>query len=212
MHYTVGDGDIIRMGDYDLMCSHILPQPHGLGVVIPADFGMKVFAQNATLWAGLEYAPGFTFRRYGCLGCAYAMIASRAYYDVEPPGFMAALTRIGAIHGGYIDRPSRIPKAYDKLEWGGVIHWRDKPADIEFLRRELLLHGPVVVEIAYHPERPVLPKNQHFLMLLAVSDNSATVVDPIGGGVGELVGGRYTLPGWTPARAITGCRLLRVAN
>ena len=183
---------------------------------------IQSYSQTDPQWANTEFSPGYTFARYGCLVCSYAMIASQMYYDSSKPlTFAAKLRDVGAISGGMVSNPSRIPEAYPALNWGGAIHWRDKPADMAFLTKELRDNGPTVIELAYNPTSPVVYKNitgktiynTHFLVLLEIDGMDARVIDPIDGLTKRLLESRYYLPKWEhlgAQRIITGCRLLRV--
>jgi len=152
------------------------------------------------------------------------MIASQVYYDSSKPlAFAAKLRDIGAISGGMVGKPARIPEAYPALSWGGYMHWRTIAADMAFLEKELRDFGPTVIELAYNPVYPVIYKNitgktiynTHFLVLLEINGMDAVVIDPIDGETKRLTESRYYLPKWEylgAQRIITGCRLLRVVK
>ena len=192
---------------------------------VPEAPQIQSYSQTDPQWANFEFSPGYTFARFGCLVCSYAMIASQMYYDsAKPLMFAAKLRDVGAISGGMVSNPSRIPEAYPALNWGGAMHWRDKPADMAFLTKELRDYGPTVIELAYNPNLPVIYKNitgkiiynTHFVVLLALTGyNDGTVIDPIDGETKQIIGSRYYLSKWATAgakRVITGCRLLRVVK
>lgn len=205
--YTVYPGDDI----------HVAEAP------VPTKPLMASYAQTDPQWADVEYSPGFTFRRFGCLICSYAMIASQLYYEsAEPPAFAAKLTDVWAIANGMVARPARIPEAYPALSWHGAVHWRKEAADIGFLSKELMNHGATVIELAYNPAKPVIYQNitgktvfnTHFLVLLEITgDDDATVIDPIDGVTKSLRLSRYArTTAWGASRIITGCRLLRTVK
>ena len=191
---------------------------------VPVEPQIQSYSQTDPQWANTEFSPGYTFARYGCLVCSYAMIASQVYYDsAKPLTFAAKLRDVGAIGGGMVSSPARIPEAFPALSWGGAVHWRDVPADMAFLEKELRDNGPTVIELAYNPAYPVIYKNitgqvkynTHFLVLLEIDGLDAVVIDPIDGLTKHLTESRYYLPKWEflgASRVITGCRLLRVVR
>jgi hypothetical protein len=168
------------------------------------------YSQNDSRWAGLEYAGGSTFSQNGCLACSVPMVLS-LYYDPAPtpPEVAAALRSVEAFNGNLLSSPSRIPKAYPLVEWGGAIHWRTCPADLAFLAREIELYGAVIIELKWNPRGPLPQRgNQHFAVLVEVGGDDATVIDPWDGETKKLSESRYCLAGWSPARTIYGARLL----
>ncbi len=186
---------------------------------IPTKPLLASYSQTDPQWADTEYSPGYTFRRYGCLICSYAMVASQLHFaSAEPPTFAVKLKDVGAINGAWVDRPSRIPEAYPELRWHGAVHWRTEAADIGFLSKELAEHGATVIELAYNWKLPVVYKNTlgktiwntHFLVLLEITDDDAVVIDPMGGETISLIPSKYARSDWGASRVITGCRLLRV--
>ena len=191
---------------------------------IPVQPQIQAYSQTDPRWADVEFWPGFTFRRYGCLACSYASIASQIYYSsAQPPTFVVKLRDVGAITAGMVSKPARIPEAYPALSWNGAVHWRDVPADMAFLQKELREQGPTVIELAYTPTSPVVYKNilgntiwnTHYLVLLEIDGMDAVVIDPIDGQTKRLLESRYYLPKWEflgAQRVITGCRLLRVVK
>ena len=169
------------------------------------------YSQRDPRWANLPYNTGSTFAKNGCLVVCVAMIVSAAYPDrILPPEVADNLKRAGCFVGDYLSRPSRIPDAYPRLSWDGVVHWRDKPADMAFLRSELSTYGCAIAEVKWNPNgsQPQM-SNQHFVVVTELTaDGDAIIADPWDGDFKRLSASHYSLPGWTVARVITGLRLV----
>lgn len=180
------------------------PEPR-ISVMVP-------FSQNDSRWANDIYASRLTFAKAGCLVCCVAMVVSTAYPEVIlPPEVALSLKRAGVFVGDMLSRPSRIPDAYARLSWDGVVHWRTKPADMDFLQRELDTYGCTIAELKFNPSgASPATGNQHFVIVEHLTpDGDAGIVDPWDGQRKLLSESRYSLPGWTTARTLTGLRLVR---
>lgn len=173
------------------------------------------YSQNDPRWAALEYAGGTTFASAGCLVCCVAMILSTCCSDPDdPPEVAARLRDAGAFSGNLLSRPARIHDAYPSLvEWGGAVHWRTVPADLEFLARQLDRYRATIIELKWNPRGPSPERgNQHFTVLTGLdTDGEATVMDPWDGVEKLLSTTRYRLAGWSTGRTIYGIRMVQPA-
>lgn len=169
------------------------------------------YSQNDERWALQYYAGGVTFGKAGCLVVAVSMIASLAYAEAMlPPDVARALRLAGAFEGALLSHPARIPVALGLLEWAGVDHWRDGPADLDALEREIAAYGATICEVKWNPNGPSPEKNnQHFIVVEGLDAADAQIVDPWTGQRGNLGASRYRLPGWTVARTLYGMRKVR---
>jgi len=190
---------------------------------VPTKPLLASYSQTDPQWADMDFSPGCTFRRYGCLICSYAMIASQLYYEsAQPPTFARKLRDVGAINGAWVAKPARMPEAYPSLSWGGAIHWRNEAADIGLLQGELRNHGATVVELAYNPAKRVVYQNimgktiwnTHYVVLVELTgEDDGMIIDPIDGVTKSLRLSRYArTTAWGASRIMTGCRLLRVVK
>jgi len=181
------------------------PQP------TPEPARVVAFSQRDPRWAGEAYAGNTTFAQAGCLVTCVAMIASLAYADAPlPPDVARALRNAGAFAGGFLSNPARIPAALAQLEWGGVAHWREHPADLDALTHEIAAYGATIAEVKWNPRGP-MPQmgNQHFVIVEGLDGTDAQIVDPWDGERKQLSESRYRLPGWTVARTLYGMRMVR---
>lgn len=175
------------------------------------------WSQNDGRWRHSEYAPGFTFGQAGCLVCCVAMVASLAYPTEAPTPLEVAarLRAVWAFDGGLLTRPARIAQAYQRLTWGGAVHWRYMPAQLDMVAQEIADYGATVLEVAWNPKSSQRPDqgNQHFVLATGVRGGSAPdvqIVDPWDGLAKWLTESPYARPaGWTAARAVHGIRLVR---
>jgi hypothetical protein len=142
------------------------------------------------------------------------MMASLAYAErIEPPEVAHRLREAGCFSGGLLSRPSRIPDAFPRLAWGGVEHWRAKPADISSLRREIDANGATICEVKWNPSGPEpYQGNQHFIIAEGWVGDQLIIVDPWDGERKALDESRYRLPGWDVARTLYGLRMVRVSG
>jgi len=169
------------------------------------------YSQRDPRWAGQVYAGNTTFAQAGCLVTCVAMIASLAYADApQPPDVARALRDAGAFGGALLSYPARIPKALARLEWGGVAHWRERPADLDALASEIAAFGATIAEVKWNPNG-AMPQsgNQHFIIVEGLDAADAQIVDPWDGERKALSESRYRLPGWTVARTLYGMRMVR---
>jgi hypothetical protein len=169
------------------------------------------YSQNDPRWANEVYAGGTTFARAGCFVVSVAMMASLVYAEnILPPEVAHRLRQAGAFDGALLSNPNRIPDAYSRLAWGGFVHWRDRPADMEFLAHEIATNGATICELKWNPSGPSPEKaNQHFVVVEALDGDDALIVDPWDGQRKRLSESRYRLAGWTAARTLYGARLVR---
>jgi len=169
------------------------------------------YSQNDPRWKDLVYAGGTTFGKAGCFVCCVAMIAGLSYADASPPSVAEKLRNAGVFVGNLLSKPARITQAYPKLEWGGVLHYRAKPCDIDGLGMELEQYGATIAEVKWNPSGPMPQEgNQHFVVVTELTnDGDAVIVDPWDGQTKRLSTTRYRLPGWDVARTIYGLRLVR---
>ena len=176
----------------------------------PAPSTIIAFSQNDPLWRDQRYAHSFTFGKAGCLVVCVTMMVSTVYAEhILPTEVATSLNSAGAFVGDLLSRPSRIPDAYPRLSWDGVVHFRDKPADMAFIQSELL-KAPLISEVAWNPlGASPATGNQHFVVILSINGDDAEIIDPWDGERKTLSASRYSLPGWTAARTITGLRLVR---
>jgi len=181
-----------------------------VNVVEPEPVPIIAYSQNDLLWRDQIYSHSLTFGAAGCLVVCVAMMVSTVYAErILPPEVATALNSAGAFIGDLLSRPSRIPDAYPRLTWEGVVHWRDKPADMAFIRSELA-SAPLIAEVQWNPlGASPATGNQHFVVITELTDTDAVVIDPWDGETKMLSESRFALPGWTTARTITGLRLVR---
>lgn len=179
------------------------PEPNPLRVI--------AMSQNDPRWKHQVYAGNTTFGTAGCLVVSIAMIASLAYPErIEPPEVAARMRAAGCFNGAFLSHPSRIPQAFERLEWGGVVHWRNKPADISALSAELARFGAAICEVKWYPSGPSPEQNnQHFVVVTGLAGGDAEIVDPWDGERKALSSTRYRLAGWDAARTLYGIRLVR---
>lgn len=199
-----------------------------------------LFLQCDQRWRDKIYAPKgkLTFCQAGCLVTCVASLAAWAGMVTDPPSTAAALGRDGAFEGDLLQRPSRVGRSHNRLEWHGrddaalwsplyekqetsLIHWRDRPADLVLLRA-LLRQYPVVVEVDYKPPTPKI--DQHFILgYQYVADASGglnddlLIMDPMAGFTSIL---SYFNPDWLDwcqqkkitkvQRTITGVRVWEI--
>ena len=180
--------------------------------LLPSQLKVIAYSQNDPRWKSLVYAGNTTFGKAGCLVVAVTMMASLVYADEFTPVDVARHLRdVGAFNGAMLASPARIPRAFARLEWGGVVHWRKKPADIGALRGELERHGAAICEVKWNPAGPSPEQNnQHFVIVEGLTESGdAAIVDPWDGKRKALSGTRYRLDGWDAARTLYGIRLVR---
>ena len=169
------------------------------------------YSQRDPRWAGQVYAGGETFGSAGCLVCCVAMIASLAYAEpMLPPDVARALRDARVFSGPLLSYPARIPTALNRLEWGGVLHYRNRRADMEMIARELSQYRATIAEVKWDPCGP-MPQafNQHFVVLTEIVGDDARIIDPWDGEEKLLSESRYRLPTWDAGRTIYGLRLVR---
>lgn len=179
--------------------------------VQPSPSILVPFSQNDPRWRDKIYAYTLTFGKAGCLVCCVTMAISTVYAELILPTEVAAnLKHAGAFIGDMLSRPSRIADAYPRMVWDGVVHWRDKPADMAFLRSELALADYAIAEVKWNPlGADPQTGNQHFVMVESLIGDDAAIIDPWDGERKLLSESRFSLPGWNAARTITGLRLVR---
>lgn len=178
---------------------------------------LTMFSQNDDRWQAEEYAPGWKFGSYGCLVTCVAMMTSLVYAEAfNPPDTAHQLRQAGCFVGGLLSRPHRITQAFERLQWGGYLHWRDVPARLSVLAEEIAAYGATIIEVNWDPTDLRRPEqgNQHFVLATQVTTQIApadvVIVDPWDGQEKLLSLSRYAQPlGWTAARAIYGVRLVR---
>ena len=173
---------------------------------------MTLYSQRDPQWRDIVYAGGKTFGVGGCYVVCVAMIASLAGYEMAPPDVGAVLHRAGAFQGAYLSRPERIPEVFPGLRWDGALDWRQRPADMSRLRREME-EGPVIIEVEFRPGGAEPPADQHFVVAkyFTRDGRDLSIADPWDGTATRLLE-RYALEHWDLARAIYGARLLKVAS
>ena len=127
-----------------------------------------------------------------------------------PHAEVHALRDAGAFNGALLSNPARLPVALNRLEWGGVAHWRERPADLDMLASEIAAYGAAICEVKWNP-RGAMPQNgnQHFVVVEGLDGADAQIVDPWDGQRKALSESRYRLPGWTVARTLYGMRMVR---
>ena len=172
---------------------------------------MVAYSQNDPRWALEYYAGGVTFGKAGCLVVAVSTIASLAYAEpMLPPDVARALRLAGAFSGALLSNPARIPAALALLTWGGAEHWRDEPADLDKLEREIAAYGATICEVKWNPNgASPATGNQHFIVVEGLDAADAQIVDPWDGQRKALSASRYRLPGWTVSRTLYGLRMVR---
>ena len=138
------------------------------------------------------------------------MIASQGYH-LTPPEIARRLRQVAAFEGPLLTRPERIPEALPKLQYGGTLHYRTIPADINVITQEIATYRATIIEVKRNPNGPMPDQNnQHFLVLTAISEYEAIVIDPLDGEEKKLADTPYTKNYWGPARAIYGLRRVRL--
>jgi hypothetical protein len=198
----------VRWGCVDYLCTLVPeagPDPD------PAPVRVTAYSQNDERWALQYYAGGVTFGKAGCLVVAVSMIASLAYAEpMLPPVVARSLRLAGAFEGALLSHPARIPVALGLLQWGGAEHWRDEPADLDKLAREIAAYGATICEVKWNPSGASPEKNnQHFIVVEGLTNGDAQIVDPWDGERKALSESRYRLPGWDVARTLYGMRMVR---
>jgi len=199
------------------------------------------FLQCNPPWSNKLYSPtgSLTFCKAGCLVCSTAAQAAHAGYNVNPISFAHALADQGAFQGNYLQHPTAITRAYPRLLWHkandptfwsprykrketSLIHWRERPADLELLQT-LLSSQPVVLEVDYDPQDDDI--DQHFVLAYQYIPDPAgglnddlKVMDPMAGHTSVL---SYFNPHWLndwmrrnqitkTMRTITGARVWEI--
>lgn len=183
---------------------------------------VRTYSQRDPRYADQVYAGGLTFGAAGCLVCSIAMIASLVYEGeplTYPPEVARRLRAAECFNGGLLSHPSRISRAFDRLWWGGALHWRNSPADLSVLAGEVERHGATICEVKFNPSKPLTYEangrtiwNQHFVVVEAVDvdGNDAVIVDPWTGKRQMLTQSPYAKPlGWSASRALYGVRMVR---
>jgi len=172
---------------------------------------MTLYSQRDPRWKDEFYAGGLTFGQAGCYVCCVALIASLAGYDYGPPTMAEILREAECFAGGQLLWPERVTALLLYLRWDGRADWRDVPADLERLARELE-QGPVIIETEFRPGGDMPPQDQHFVVAeeFTASGDDLLIADPWDGTYTRLLE-RYALNHWDVARAVYGMRLLRVA-
>lgn len=187
-------------------------------VLPPAPPCVVAFSQNDPRWAAQIYAGDATFARYGCFAVSVAMIASLVYAEtLLPPDVARVLREAGAFSGANLSNPSRIPHALERLRWGGVMHWREEPANLGLIAAEIQAYGATICEMKWDPLNPTKPQkgNQHFVTVIGIDAgrDEATIVDPWDGEEKLLSQSRYAKPrNWRARQAITGIRMVRTVR
>lgn len=169
------------------------------------------YSQNDARWAQMNYAPNFTFARYGCLVTCIAMVAATHLQEDHNPMITAAkLRNANAFAGGLLSRPAQIPVAIPALTWHGVLHWRTIPADIAQLADMIAQHGPTIIEVKWDSKGgPVTKGNQHFVLATNVANDNVEIIDAWDGKPYWITETPYARPSnWTAARAIHGIRMI----
>lgn len=167
---------------------------------------LRLYSQRDPRWAAAPLGDT-TIGKAGCYITCVAMLASLAGYSDTPDQTLAKLMQAGAMSGPLLLYPERIPTAYPKLEWRGRLDYRNVPADVDRVRRELA-SGPTIIEVDFDPRAPGF--NQHFVLGLGFVDDDIEIADPWDGHAKLLLRSRYAFPKGGLARAIHGLRLLRV--
>lgn len=165
------------------------------------------FSQNDPRWKDTVYSGTATFGKYGCLVTSIAMLLGE-----EPPIVAEKLRNVGAFNGAMLSKPERIPLAYPKTSWGGTTHWRADIADINVIKQEIKTSGAAICEVHWDPTKPPIPDNQHFVVVQAISENDAILVDPWNGEQKSLSTSRYVNAGENILAALTGIRKLRTVT
>lgn len=171
---------------------------------------MTLYSQRDTRWRDMVYAGGCTIGTNGCYVVCVAMIASLAGYTDEPPEVARKLREANCFTGGNLSYLARVPKAYPRLVCGGLVDWRNKPADLVRLRAELE-HGSVILEVDFHPGGTKPPADAHFVIAESFTEDGTdlNIADPWDGTRVKMLA-RYALKSWDLGDAVWGMRLLRV--
>jgi hypothetical protein len=221
----VGDGQTlaIKASTAKEIVVHLKIEPPGPPQIDDA-VDITAFSQCDERWADEVYAGGATFASTGCLVCDVAMIASLRDSEPDPPPIVAQKMRdAGCFQGAFLSHPSRIPAALPGLEWGGVVHWRRRSADLEILKREIAIYGATICEVLWDIDLPltwtntagVTKWNQHFVVVTRTDllNDDAVIIDPWDGKKKLLSLTKYAhKKGWGARRALYGMRLVRVSN
>jgi len=150
-----------------------------------------------------------TFCRVGCLVCSLYSLAVWAGYGDTLLNFAEELDKEGAFEGAELRHPSRAWPVYTRLNWtrkivepygcSSLVHWYNKPADLDLLAALLVAH-PVVAEVDYKPATGAV--DQHFVLALqyippskdGTVEDDLLVMDPIRGSVCSVLA--YFNPNW----------------
>lgn len=164
------------------------------------------FSQNDPRWRDIVYSGSATFGSYGCLVTSIAMLVGE-----QPPMVAEKLRNADAFSGAMLSKPQNISKAYTNTSWGGVTHWRDAgvQADLNVIRNEIEKSGATICEVRWDPAKPPIPDNQHFVVVQAISENDAVILDPWDGTQKSLSESRYINPNEPVLCALTGIRKVR---
>ncbi|HUW10763.1 MAG TPA: C39 family peptidase, partial [Anaerolineae bacterium] len=167
---------------------------------------LTLYSQRDPRWRDLEYTADWTFGEAGCLVVCVAMVGSYFGIADEPPEVARRLDAAGCFCDGCLSYPDRIP--YPQLAWGGRVDWRDIPADLDRLARELE-DKPVIVEVEFNPGGAIPPKDQHFVVAEGFTPDGLDllIADPRDGAATRLLE-RYALGHWSLERSVYGLRLL----
>ena len=198
--------------------------PGGTAHYVRQDYtppAFRVYGQRDPRWANEVYAGGSTFGAYGCLVCSVAMMVGIAYSEeILPPEVAARLRDAGCFQGNLLSLPGRIPLAYERLTWDGVVHYRNVAADMNFVRQHVEDNGAVIAEVAFDPRFKVHwvdsdgvgHWNQHFVVITRVIGDDVEIADPWEGNLVMLTESRFFRYNWPKkaSRVITGLRLVGV--
>lgn len=183
-------------------------------------YPLVAYSQNDPEWRSLVYAGGTTFGAAGCYVVALASQISTAYSErIEPPEVANRLRAAGCFSGNLLSKTANISAAFERLFWMGAQHYRDVPADMAYIARQLETHGSVIAEVAFNPRSSVYwvdaagaHWNQHFVLIVGLTGDDATAMDPWTGEIGPLTESRYFKADWPKraSRVITGVRVFGV--
>jgi hypothetical protein len=133
----------------------------------------------------------------GCAITAAAMVFKAYGCDVDPGRLCDWANQHGAFDGttGNVRFPALVGYDPSKVSWSGNEDWRKRPADLDYLRRQ--------IDQDYLPIVEVRKYGGHWIVLCGYQADDFLILDPLGGYAGENFCDKYG----DPARDILECRL-----
>lgn len=170
-------------------------------LVIPAQYAPKAFSQRDTRWGSVHLGTSaYTMSSAGCAVTACAMVASTVKPDITPLDLVNWLNANNGFTSGGLLYWSKVADCVSGLSFVDYHLWRDVAADLDKLKRALLVR-PQVIQVDFHPATAAL--DSHFVTAVSFTADGAdlNIIDPWTGQTGALLK-LYSKAGWTLSRAI----------